>query len=82
MLVLNTGKRIYMHQIEKDGEPVVYKLKPSEKAEIPDDIASIWIKGGEVQQVADDKKDAEIAKLKAENAKLKKATTKTTKKKK
>lgn len=87
MKLFNTSKRTYMHIIKEtdengDEKDVYITLDPRETKDIPDFIAEIWLKGGEVVKVADEAaKDAEIAKLKAENEELKKTTKKTTKKK-
>jgi len=81
MKLFNTSKRTYMHIIKETDESgnekdVYITLEPRETKEIPDFIAEIWLKGGEVVKVADEEaKDAEIAKLKAENEELKKKTT-------
>ena len=81
MKLFNTSKRTYMHIIKETDEDgnekdVYITLEPRETKEIPDFIAEIWLKGGEVVKVADEEaKDEEIAKLKAENEELKKKTT-------
>ena len=81
MKLFNTSKRTYMHIIKETDESgnekdVYITLEPRETKEIPDFIAEIWLRGGEVVKVADEgAKDAEIAKLKAENEELKKKTT-------
>lgn len=71
MLVKNISKRKYMHAIMVEGKPVVISLDKGEKKDIQKDIAEIWLKTGEVIKVDDGSKDKEIARLKAENEKLK-----------
>lgn len=82
MKLFNTSKRTYMHIVkDEEGKDVYITLEPRETKDIPDEIAEIWLKGGEVVKVADEEaKDAEIAKLKAENEELKATAKKTTKK--
>lgn len=60
------------------------KILAGEEAEIPDHIAELWLKTGKVVKVDDGAKEKEIARLKAENEKLKaeKAAKKATPKKK
>lgn len=64
-IVKNLSKRIYQHNVENR----IVQIMPGEKAEIPDDIADIWLKTGEIELVADknelEQKDREIAELKA-----------------
>lgn len=60
-----------MHAIMVEGKPVVISLDRGEKKDIQKDIAEIWLKTGEVIKVDDGSKDKEIARLKAENEKLK-----------
>ena len=85
MKLFNTSKRTYMHIIKETDESgnekdIYITLEPRETKDIPDEIAEIWLKGGEVVKVADEEaKDAEIAKLKAENEELKATAKKTTK---
>lgn len=71
MKIRNTAKYKLMHI--KDGHPIT--IEAGEEKEIPDDIAKLWMKTGKIVKVDDGAKDAEIARLKAENEKLKKTTT-------
>ena len=67
--VLNTSKRIYRHQVvDKMGKIVKYSIEPNKMADVPDEVAEIWTRSGEVKLVgaSSDEKDAEIAKLKKE----------------
>lgn len=67
MLVKNVSKRRYIHAL---GDEYIM-LNADESKEIPDEVAKIWIKMGEIVKVDDGSKDKEIARLKAENKKLK-----------
>lgn len=72
MKIRNIAKYKLMHI--KDGQPIT--IEAGQEKEIPDDIAKLWMKTGKIVKVDDGAKDAEIARLKAENEKLKKTTTK------
>ncbi|MEE0061555.1 MAG: hypothetical protein UE295_12065 [Acutalibacteraceae bacterium] len=67
MLVKNVSKRRYIHAL---GDEYIM-LNADESKEIPDEVAKIWIKMGEIVKVDDGSKDKEIERLKAENEKLK-----------
>ena len=67
MLVKNVSKRRYMHSFKDE----IVILDAGATKDIPDVIANIWIKTNDVIVVDDGSKDAEIERLKAENAKLK-----------
>lgn len=72
--VLNTSKRIYRHQIvDEKGVTTVYMVEPNKTAEVPDEVAELWSRSGEVQFVgaSSDEKDAEIARLREELEKQK-----------
>lgn len=71
MKIRNIAKFKLMHI--KDGHPIT--IEAGQEKEIPDDIAKLWMKTGKIVKVDDGAKDAEIARLKAENEKLKKTTT-------
>lgn len=80
MRVYNKSSRKYQHsEFNKDNKLVTIELLPKTDAEIPDEIAKKWLKTGEVVEYVkpEDAKakqaelEEEIAKLKAENEKLK-----------
>lgn len=80
MRVQNNSKRTYQHTtLDKDKKIVTLNLYPGENLEVPDDIAELWLKTGEVIEYVDPqeaKKTAEAAAkkqaaLEDENAKLK-----------
>lgn len=73
MKIKNISKRKYLHYLGKDkeGKNIFAVLLPKETKEIPDDVAQIWLKTGDIVKVDDGSKDKEIARLKAENEKLK-----------
>lgn len=80
MRVYNKSSRKYQHsEFDKDNKLVTIELLPKTDAEIPDEIAKKWLKTGEVVEYVkpEDAKakqaelEEEIAKLKAENEKLK-----------
>ena len=88
MRLYNKSSRIYQHtEMDENNKLIVINLKPKTDAEIPDNIAKLWLKTGEVVEYvkpAEAKaKQAELeeenAKLKAEIKKLKKQTAKTKK---
>lgn len=88
MRVYNKSSRKYQHsEFNKDNKLVTIELLPKTDAEIPDEIAKKWLKTGEVVEYVkpEDAKakqaelEEDIAKLKAENEKLKKQATKTKK---
>lgn len=89
MKVHNKAKHAFQHSIADEIEGVkIIEIGANEVKEIPDDIAKIWIKTGEVVEFVDPKEAKELedenAKLKAELVKLKapkKAASKNTKKK-
>lgn len=80
MRVYNKSSRKYQHsEFNKDNKLVTIELLPKTDAEIPDEIAKKWLKTGEVVEYVkpEDAKakqaelEEDIAKLKAENEKLK-----------
>lgn len=89
MKVRNKSRRTYQHsELNKKGQIRIIDIKPEEIKEVPEKIAKVWLKTGDVIEYADPKDQAELqdenAKLKAELAKIKgdkvKKTTKKTKK--
>lgn len=56
------------------------RINAGEEKDIPDDIAKLWLATNKVVKVDDGKKEAEIARLKAENEKLKAKVAKKSKK--
>lgn len=77
--LLNSGKRVYIHQItDANGDVVTYRIGPNETKDIPEDVAKLWLRSPEIRQVgaSDDTKDKEIERLKKELAKAKKAVDK------
>ena len=72
MIIKNISKRSYCHAlVNEKGETEIFMLDAGETKEIPDNIAKVWLKTGEVVGVDDGSKDKEIERLKAENEKLK-----------
>ena len=80
MRVYNKSSRKYQHsEFDEDNKLITIELPPKTDAEIPDEIAEKWLKTGEVVEYVkpEDAKakqaelEEEIAKLKAENEKLK-----------
>lgn len=68
MRVYNKSSRMYQH--EHYGK--TYCLKPKTDIEVPDKIAKLWLKTGEViEYVKPEEAKAAQAKLEEENAKLK-----------
>ena len=68
MRVYNKSSRMYQH--EHDGK--TYCLPPKTDIEVPDKIAELWLKTGEVvEYVKPEEAKATQAKLEEENAKLK-----------
>ncbi len=63
MLVKNISQRRYIHN--------EVLLDAGATKEIPAEICKIWLKTGDIVKVDDGSKDEEIARLKAENARLK-----------
>lgn len=63
MLVKNISQRRYIHN--------EVLLDAGATKEIPAEICKIWLKTGDIVKVDDGSKDDEIARLKAENARLK-----------
>lgn len=77
MKVHNKSRRTYQHsELNKDGKIRIIDIKPDEIKEVPDTIAKVWLKTGDVIEYADPKEQAQLqdenAKLKAEIAALKK----------
>lgn len=69
MKLQNKSKRSYVHSyLDKNYKLVLLQLKPNEVKEIPDDIAKVWLKSGEVVQFV---APQEVKNLEDENAKLK-----------
>ena len=73
MRVYNKSSRIYQHTYIDDKNVFhAINLNPKTDAEIPDDIAKVWLKTGEVvEYVKPEEAKAKEAALKEENAKLK-----------
>lgn len=73
MRVYNKSSRMYQHsEMDKKNKLVVINLPPKTDAEIPDNIAKLWLKTGEVvEYVKPEEAKAVQAKLEEENAKLK-----------
>lgn len=73
MKIKNISKRKYLHYLGKDkeGKNIFAVLLPKETKDISDDVAKIWLNTGDIVKVDDGSKDKEIARLKAENEKLK-----------
>lgn len=72
--LLNSGKRVFIHQItDADGNVVTYRIEPNETKDIPDEVAKLWLRSPEIRQVgaSNDAKDAEIERLKKELAEAK-----------
>lgn len=68
MRVYNKSSRMYQH--EQDGK--TYCLNPKTDIEVPDKIAKLWLKTGEVvEYVKPEEAKAKQAALEEENAKLK-----------
>lgn len=67
MKIRNIAQCKLMHLYEGDSVAIL----AGEEKEIPDKIAELWLKTGKVVKVDDGKQNAEIARLKAENEKLK-----------
>lgn len=96
MKLYNKSNRIYQHSYLNDKKKVVIlNLYPKQSADIPEDIAKLWLKSGEVVEYVDPaeakKAEAEAAEkqaqledenaeLKAEIKKLKEAAKKAAKK--
>lgn len=80
MKIKNISKRKYLHYLGKDkeGKNIFAVLSPKETRDIPDDVAKIWLKTGDIIKVDDGSKDKEIERLKAENEKLKAQQSKKT----
>lgn len=69
MKLQNKSKRSYVHSyLDKNYKLVLLQLKPNEIKEIPNDIAKVWLKSGEVVQFV---APQEVKNLEDENAKLK-----------
>ena len=76
MRVYNKSSRMYQHtKTKKKGDKEIiteYCLKPKSDIEVPDDVAKLWLKTGEVvEYVKPEEAKAAQAKLEEENAKLK-----------
>lgn len=63
MLIKNISERKYIHN------DIVLFVGSTQ--EVPDEISKIWLNTGDVVKVDDGSKDDEIARLKAENERLK-----------
>ena len=68
MLIKNVSKRRYLHYVDDDH---IYMIDAGQEKEIDDGIAKIWLKTEDIVKVDNGEKDEEIARLKAENEKLK-----------
>ena len=73
MRVYNKSSRMYQHsEMDKNNKLVVINLPPKTDAEIPDNIAELWLKTGEVvEYVKPEEAKAKQAALEEENTKLK-----------
>lgn len=76
MKVHNKSRRTYQHSELKEGQIRIIDIKPDEIKDVPDSIAKVWLKTGDVIEYADPKEQAQLQneneKLKAEIAALKK----------
>ena len=76
MKVHNKSRRTYQHSELKEGKIRIIDIKPDEIKDVPDSIAKVWLKTGDVIEYADPKEQAQLQneneKLKAEIAALKK----------
>lgn len=72
MKLRNLSKRDYLHNL--NGTTI--RLNHGEEGVVPDEVAKLWIKSPEISVVDDGAKDKEIARLKEELAKAKKAEEK------
>lgn len=82
--LFNKGGRAYVHQLKyEDGRIETFRLNPGSTMAVPDKVADIWLRSDEIMEVGkeDKAKDDEIARLKAENEKLKAKTEKAEEKK-
>lgn len=69
MKLQNKSKRSYVHSyLDENYKLVLLQLKPNEVKDIPNDIAKVWLKSGEVVQFVEPQ---EVKNLENENAKLK-----------
>lgn len=73
MRVYNKSSRTYQHsEMDEKNELKIINLLPKTDAEVPDDIAKLWLKTGEVvEYVKPEEAKAKQAELEKENAKLK-----------
>ena len=73
MRVYNKSSRIYHHtEMDKNNKLITINFNPKTDAEIPDKIAKLWLKTGEVvKYVKPEEAEAKEAALEEENAKLK-----------
>lgn len=73
MRLYNKSKRTYQHTYyTADKIPVTISLNPKCNEEIPDEVAELWLKIGEVVEYVDPGRAKKVqADLEAENAKLK-----------
>ena len=76
MKVHNKSRRTYQHsELNAEGKIRIIDIKPDEIKEVPEKIAKVWLKTGDVIEYADPKEQAQLqdenAKLKAEIAALK-----------
>ena len=68
MRVYNKSSRMYQHE----HEGITYCLNPKTNIEVPDTVAKLWLKTGEVvEYVKPEEAKAAQAKLEEENKKLK-----------
>lgn len=84
MKVHNKSRRTYQHSELQEGKIRIIDIKPDEIKDVPDAIAKVWLKTGDVIEYADPKEQAQLqdenAKLKAEIEALKKKPVKKAKK--
>lgn len=73
MRVYNKSSRTYQHsEMDEKNKLKIINLLPKTDAEVPDDIAKLWLKTGEVvEYVKPEEAKAKQAELEEENAKLK-----------
>ena len=73
MRIYNKSSRTYQHtEFDTNNNLVVIEIKPKTNAEIPDKIAKIWLKTGDIVEYVEPKEAKAVqAKLEEENKKLK-----------
>ena len=69
MRLYNKSKRIYQHSFyNKENKLEVLNLKPGQNADIPADVAKLWLETGDVVEYVDPK-EAKAKEAKAEGEK-------------